>query len=78
MLNRSSTVQPDAAFFICIVVMVTTIVEILAMSMGVFVPLESSSALVISVYLQQQCAMAVGTAHLGLMKLSAPLKVIHP
>lgn len=78
MLNRSSTVQPDAAFSICIVVMVTTIVEILAMRVGVFVPQESSSALVIIVYLQQQCAMAVRTVHLGLMKLSALLKVIHP
>lgn len=69
-LNKSSAVQLDAAFFICIDVTVMTTVETSAMSVGVFVLLESSSALVISVYLQKECVMAVRTVHLELMKLS--------
>lgn len=70
MLNMSSVVQPDAAFSICIAVMVMMTVETLAMSVGVPVLRESSSALVISVSLQRECVMAIKTVHLGLMKLS--------
>lgn len=78
MLNRSSAVQPDAVFSICIVVMVMMTVETLAMSVGVFVLRESSSALVISACLQREYVMAVRTVHLGLMKLSVLLKVFSP
>lgn len=77
MLKRSSVVQLDAAFSICIVVMVMTTVETLAMSVGVFVLRESSSALVISVYLHRKCVMAIRTVHLGLMKLFVLLKVFY-
>lgn len=76
-LSRSSAVQPDAAFSICIAVMATMTVETLAMSVGVFVLRESSSARVISVCLQTECVMGVRIVHLGLMKSSVLLKVFY-
>lgn len=77
MLSRSSAVLPDAASSTCIDVMVMMTVETLAMSAGVFVLRQSSSALVISVSLQIECVMVIRTVYLELMKLSVLLKVFN-